>query len=145
MRCARWVSRGQAACLALIGSAALAGCSGGGVSVKGTVLQNGQAVRLGAGETLQINFVGMVGERAVLASASYDPADGSFAVAGPTNRGLPEGKYRIAVSTFSQGPKAQGDRFRGAFGLQNSPLVCEVGAGGGDLIIDLGKRAVTAR
>ncbi|MCI0464663.1 MAG: hypothetical protein L0Z62_47670 [Gemmataceae bacterium] len=138
-------SKGLVLGLALLSLVAVAGCSGGGAEVKGTVLFNGQAVKLGAGEQLQINLVGVDGSKPVLASASYDQSSGTFRVAGPTGRGLPEGKYRIAVSTSSYGPQQKGDRFRGAFGASNSPLVASINPGSQNLTVDLGKRSVTVQ
>jgi hypothetical protein len=128
--------------LGLLSLAAVAGCSGGGAEVKGTVLYNGQAVKLGPGEDLQIGLVRLEGEKPVMASASYDSSSGTFRVAGPIGRGLPEGKYRVTVSTSSYGPKQQGDRFRGAFGVNNSPLVASISSGNQNLTVDLGKRSV---
>lgn len=132
--------------VALLGGLA-AGCGGGdgvrGVPVKGTVVLNGKPLQLKGSEQLAISLVRMDDNQSVAATGAYNPADGSFAVAGPTNRGIPEGKYRIAVSTSDYGPKSQGDRFRGLFGANNSPLVVSLSSDNAErLVVDVGKKSV---
>jgi hypothetical protein len=132
--------------VALLGGLS-AGCGGGdgvrGVPVKGTVVVNGKPLQLKGSEQLAISLVRLDGGQSVAATGSYNPGDGSFTVAGPTNRGIPEGKYRITVSTNDYGPRSQGDRFRGLFGANNSPLVVTLNSDNADrLVVDVGRKSV---
>src|SRR5262245_23721956 len=129
-----------------------AGCGGGdgvsGVPVQGSVLYNGKPVSLGQGEQLEVRFVLLEPGKQVSAAATYNSGDGTFKVAGPASRGIPEGKYRVAVTTndYERGPKSKGDRFGGKFGPSNSPLTFTLSSANADkVVVDVGKGSVSVK
>jgi hypothetical protein len=72
--------------------------------------------------------------------ADYDPADGSFSVAGKEGKGIPPGRYRIAVTQKMKreafdaanpkpkrkGPNRETDTLNNKFGLDTSPITREI-------------------
>lgn len=70
------------------------------VRVTGQVVDNGEPVRLGAGESVQIDFLTADGAYPPLALGAYAQSDGSFAVDmnDGTGRGLPPGKYKVRLN-----------------------------------------------
>ncbi len=71
-----------------------------------------------------------------------DPATGNFEITGADGKGIPPGKYRVAVSAgaFVGGPggPSSKDPFEGKFGKDNSPIIREID-GKSEIIIDLDK------
>jgi hypothetical protein len=120
-----------------------AGCGSKTVKVKGSLLANGKPYTVTDKEEVMIIFfpVDLNSEEAVAAAADLNRADGTFVVRGPTNTGIPPGKYRIAVTSSWYGK--DGDRFRNFYSPDNSPLVCEVtGKSGQEITIDLARKTV---
>jgi hypothetical protein len=81
--------------------AALTGCGHNGlVTLTGQLEENGQAVRLEAGETVQLDFVTADGAYPPLNLGVYARPDGSFAVDmnDGTGNGLPPGKYKVKLN-----------------------------------------------
>jgi hypothetical protein len=67
--------------------------------------------------------------------AVVSPGDGTFHVPGPKGRGIPPGRYRVAIRV---GLPGRGDHFKDAFSAENSPVVREVD-GTKDVVIDVAK------
>ena len=97
-----------------LASAALAaaGCGPSGVvAASGKVVKAGAPYAVPAGQTLRVTFhaaeVKDAAGKDVGAGQSYPaivrPEDGTFTVPGPDGRGIPPGKYRVAIA---QNPKA---------------------------------------
>lgn len=119
------------------------------VLVSGKLLQDGKAFAaptqgLPPGDPgMRLGFIslaadGKAGERY---HAQLVPSDGTFGVKGLAGKGIPPGKYRIAVE---KGAFGSPDELKGAFGPENSPLVVELpDASSAKLVVDLSKKAVT--
>lgn len=127
-----------------------AGCSGPkNVMVEGRLLQNGKPYQRAAKEMFNMTFYPVAeGDKAANRSYPADvDTDGTFKVPGLEGKGIPPGKYQIAVTSMvipesrpgSSAPPP-GDRFNDAFAYPNSPIVREVGQGPVEkLDIDLSK------
>jgi len=127
---------------------ALAGCGGGGddgpqvTAVSGELTKGGQPLEVSGREVgtgrVVVEFYQLKDD----GSVSTDPfeaevaPDGSFQVAGLKGRGIPPGKYKIAVRQWD--PYPQTDRLNGAFSRDQTPLVRQVESGK-PLVIDLDK------
>lgn len=121
------------------------GCGKGGPTtyrVTGRLVNNGQPVTVPATEaalgSVQIRFL-LLAEDGTADGYSFDAptdAEGAFSVQGATGRGIPPGKYRIAVYQYDPYPI---DKLRGAFAEEKTPIVREI-TGSTDLgTIDLAK------
>jgi hypothetical protein len=125
----------------LLAAALLAGCGSRGVTVQGRLEMNGAPYRPAAGETVVVTFLAGAGGKAVSYPASVS-AEGTFTVGGPEGKGIPPGRYRVAVSATTYG-SGSGDRFGGTFGPADTPLACEVTAGTKEITVDLGKKTAS--
>jgi hypothetical protein len=119
------------AALAMIFS--LAGCSGSErvVEVKGKVHQNGQPLPVqelpsGAGGRVMVRFYFLEeNQKSQTFYAAIVKSNGTFSVPGNSGKGIPPGKYRVAITwqdTFPMGV----DNLKGKFGKDNSPLVVDI-------------------
>lgn len=123
---------------------ALAGCGGpaGPVCVKltGSLTKGGQPLQVHGQEAdlgrVQICFY-VLNEQGQPAGEHWDAkvgADGKFRVYGPSGKGIPPGKYRIAV--FQWDPYPGTDKLNGAFSEKKSTIVRDI-AGDTELTIEL--------
>ena len=64
-----------------------------------------------------------------------DQAAGTFTVAGKDLKGVPPGKYRVAVEWM----KKKKDQLRGKFDTVNSPFKFDVDSSTKEIVIDLDK------
>lgn len=120
--------------------------SGSGITVKGTLVQNGKPLQPAPKEDdhVAIQLVSPdpksnVGELV----ARYNHADGTFEFKGPVDAGVIPGEYRVVLSyTLYEG---EGDDvFREQFTPENSPLKYTVtNDKEQEMIIDVGKKTVT--
>jgi hypothetical protein len=150
--------------LLIAGVMLISGCGGSSnaVWVKGKLLKGGARYAPPEGHLVSVTFVAMeIQDRAgkTLKSnepfeADYKDEDGSFTVPGQEGRGIPPGKYRIAVTqkmlreAFEAAkPKAkpgqkpitrETDFLDDRFGQSTSPIVREI-KGPSDLVIDMDK------
>ncbi len=114
------------------------GCGGDGrIKARGRIVKNGQPFHVGEGEGLRIIFsppeaTGTTYESYV---AVFDNTDGSFKVAGKDGKGLPPGKYRVALEHL----KKKQDLFKGAYSGKRTPIVREVTSSSNEIVIDLDK------
>jgi hypothetical protein len=123
-RPARAVLPGLAVCLAAFG------CAPGppAYKVTGKILKGGQplAVTENVGR-VEVEFVPVLddsGEAADPQDVEYDQKSGQFTAVGADRRGLPPGKYRLAVHQYD--PYPDNDLLGNRFGADNSPLVYEI-------------------
>ena len=129
--------------IAAVALAALlfAGCSGDGMlKTKGRVVKGGAPLTLKEGEDLGIFFYplrddGKLGT--TVYPAFYNAADGTFRVTGNDRRGMPPGKYRVAVELKLN----KKDLFGGVYDMERSPFVFDITAKTAEIVIDLDKRS----
>lgn len=144
--------RSAVGCVLCLAALAAVGCGGVKTKPYGKVVINGAPYKPGAGETLQITFIGE-GPSGISAVAQVNP-DGTFMVPGPTNTGIPAGKYHITMTTMAGGgpggsggggAAAGGDRIQAKYGnATQTPLGVDIPASNPPLIvIDVGSGTVT--
>ena len=76
------------------------------------------------------------GERATdFYMATVNLQDATFQAAGKDGRGVPPGKYRIAIEHL----RNRKDLLKGAFDSERSPFVRDVNGQTGELVLDLDK------
>ncbi len=124
------------------------GCLGSdeGVKFKGVIQVNGRPYHFAPNEELQVSFLPIDTSQAHarIAAATIDKSNSTFQVNGPTNEGLPPGMYKITIASLILGKNGTGDRFRGAFDAQHTPLTCNITEDEGQsFVIDVARRSVT--
>jgi hypothetical protein len=129
------------------------------VWVTGKVLKGGNGYVPPTDHIVNVTFIGLeiqdVSGKALSSSepfwAEVDQTNGTFSVPGPDGRGIPPGKYRVAVTqkltreAFNaanpkpkKGVNREKDTLGNRFGPDTSPFVREVKTGG-EVTIDLDK------
>ncbi len=152
--------------LSLTGLSLMGGCGGSSnaVWVEGKLLKGGQPYRAPEGQVVSVTFVGMeiqdpsgkLSTSPEPFDADYDDATAEFRVPGREGRGIPPGKYRVAVTqkmlreAFEAAkPKAkpgqppitrETDFLEDKFGPKTSPIIQEVRVSS-EVVIDLDKPA----
>jgi hypothetical protein len=131
-------------------AALVAGCGSSNVIPRGRLTKNSEAFCCENGVAVHMTFVTLspaaapAPAEAAKGDAGAFPAeyyrDGTFRVVGVDGRGLPPGKYRVAV----QAMKDRKDLLDGAYGAQNSPLTCEVKNASEELHLELGEPPSTS-
>ncbi len=126
----------------LLSGLSLAGCGGSGeevVPARGRVLLNGEPLQV-RGRDVGLGSVKVEFYRLGEEGAPSDAPEGMvvdergyFELPGRDGRGIPPGKYRVAVYQYDPHPE---DKLGGRFGKDNSPIVVEV-SGKEDLAIEL--------
>src|SRR5262249_53098954 len=118
-----------------------------GVKITGELQQNGASIKFLPKEDIMVGFSpeAPAGEKAVLgASGPVKPADGTFAVSGRDNQGIPPRKYSISVSSQIYGGDGT-DRFAPLF-TGKKPFIVDVGPEKGQhFIVDVSTMKVTKR
>lgn len=117
---------------------AVPGCGGGLVKLTGHLEADGQPVRLGDGETVQLDFVTADAAYPPLNLGVYAKPDGTFAadMNDGTGRGLPPGKYKVKLN--SEGTTLKQQKVHPKLFKEAHPV--EVTATGGlHLTVDLAK------
>jgi hypothetical protein len=147
--------RAAAAAALVLAGLLSAGC-GAATKPHGRVVLNGQPYKADPGDMLRVTFFDE-GEPGKQTSSVADVApDGTFTLAGPTNTGIPPGKYHITVTTLSTAAPAStisgvppsapggGDKFQGKYSdPAKTPLTCEVTTANPEIVIDVGKGTVS--
>jgi hypothetical protein len=132
----------------------IAGCGKGklektGVTVKGTVLNNGQPITFLKDEIIMVSLSPPPGSggKGSGGSTEVNP-DGSFVLAGPNGTGVTPGSYQVQLSSSTYGGGGE-DRFARMFPGANAPanlkpILVEIGAEDGQtIVVDVGKRTAT--
>jgi hypothetical protein len=115
----------------------MVGCGGDGrLQTKGRVVMNGQPLIPKEGESVRVTFVPILPDGKPPRDhyhAVYDPANATFWSAGKDKKGMPPGKYRVAVEY----KRNREDVFGGKFDENQSPFVYDVDSKTSELVINL--------
>jgi hypothetical protein len=126
-------------CLGVVVAVLTAGCGGSGLyRTRGRILRDGTPLHTEADDTVRVTLVPIPEGGARVTDvyiANFDPKDSSFRVSGKDGKGMPPGKYRVAVEHLRQ----RRDLLKGAFDLDRSPYVRDVRSAGDEITIDLAK------
>lgn len=113
-----------------------AGCGGKLLKTRGRVVKSGQPFLPGQGEFVRVTFVPVIegGKPAHdFFVAEYNSTDGTFQVAGKNGKGMPPGRYRVAVEL----DRKRRDLLKGQFDAERSPFLFDVDANTDAIVIDL--------
>lgn len=117
----------------------VSGCGGSGrLQTRGRLLKNGAPYVPPEGDIVRVMFVPMpTGKEKVtdFHAALFNPEDGTFQAAGRDGKGVPPGKYRIAIEHLHR----RADIFKGAFDAERSPIVREINSSADEVMIDFAK------
>ncbi len=117
----------------------ITGCGDGRLRTKGQLLKGGQPFIPPEGEYLEITFVPIRSDGQPVPDYYYAEVDqtaGTFRPAGKDLKGMPPGKYRVAVELM----KKKKDQFGGKFDTIRSPFVFDVDSQTKEIVIDLDKQ-----
>jgi hypothetical protein len=116
------------------------GCSGNGrLNTRGRIVKGGVPFTVPEEEYVRVTFFPVTSDGRPpknTYAATYNGADGSFQAVGPDGKGIPPGKYRIAI----EHERNRKDLFRSAYDGDKSPFVFDVDATAKELVIDLDKK-----
>ncbi len=106
------------------------------LQLQGRLLKSGQQFEAGPDELIQVTMVPIMPNGELPRDHYYcnvDDAKGIFVVAGKTGKGLPPGKYRVALELM----KKKKDIYKGKYDQERSPYVFEIDAKTKEIVIDL--------
>jgi hypothetical protein len=115
-----------------------AGCKSGDgrLATKGRIVKGGAPFTVAEPEFVRVTFFPVTPEGVAPLNtyiAAFNGADGSFRASGPDGKGIPPGKYRIAV----EHERKRKDLFKGTFDGVRSPFVFDIDANTKEIVIDL--------
>ena len=128
------------AILGLLAAFCVSGCGEKMLKTRGRVVKNGAPFLPGKDEFVRVTFVPILEADKKPEDyyvAQYNPADGTFQVAGKDLKGMPPGRYRVAIEL----DRRRSDLLKGQFDAERSPFVYDV-AGGDEIVIDLDRPPV---
>ena len=117
----------------------ITGCGDGRLRTKGQLLKGGQPFIPPEGEYIEITFVPILPDSKPAPDYYYaevDQTTGTFRPAGKDLKGMPPGKYRVAVELM----KKKKDQFGGKFDTIRSPFVFDVDSQTKEIVIELDKQ-----
>ncbi len=113
------------------------GCGGDGLlRTNGRLLKGGQPYIPPEGEYIEVTFVPILPDGTPPADFYYaevDQTTGTFRPAGKNGKGMPPGKYRVAVELM----KKKKDQLRGKFDAEKSPFIFDFDPKTSEIVIDL--------
>lgn len=114
------------------------GCSrsDGKLNVSGKVLKSGSPLTVPEEEYVRVTFFPITadgGPPKNTYAADYNRTSGTFRAVGGDGKGVPPGKYRVAVEHVKKG----GDALKGAYDGDRSPIVVDIDRKTKPLVIDL--------
>jgi hypothetical protein len=112
------------------------GCGDGKFFAKGRLLKSGKPCSLPDGEYYHVTFVPVLPDGKPAGDYYYctvNQADGTFRSVGKDLRGVPPGKYRVAVEHF----KNKKDLLGGRYDFDRTPYVFDVDGSTSEIVIDI--------
>ena len=113
-----------------------AGCGNGMLQTQGRLVKGGQPFVPAPDEAIQILFVPIFPDGHLPGdyyAAVVDQTTGTFRPAGKDGKGMPAGKYRVAIELM----KKKKDQFGGKFDSASSPYVFDIDSKTSEIVIDL--------
>lgn len=132
----------------IAGGMLLTGCGKSGIQPgegkvipKGRILENGLPIKVEGrnlppgdpGMSVRFITIGTVDAGTVYDAQIIDPTQGSFELIGADAKGIPPGKYRVAIFL---GPEGGSDYFKGKYSRDKSKIEVDIKPGE-DLVIDV--------
>jgi hypothetical protein len=117
----------------------LTGCGTPRYRIPGRITQGGQPFQHDDDDAVAVTFVPIPPEGEIARDYFYAEVDqktGTFWAAGGTKKGIPLGKYRVAIEL----KRNRKDLFKGKYGTENSPFVFDIVSGTQEIVIDLDKQ-----
>jgi hypothetical protein len=115
------------------------GCGGSGTyQTRGRVLKGGAPLTAVEPDFVRVVLVPLPedGKKALdWYVAEFNGSDGTFTVKGKDGKGMPPGKYRVALEHM----KGRKDAFKGAFDAERSPFVVSVQSASDEITVDVDK------
>ena len=111
------------------------GCGNGMLKTQGRLVKGGQPFVPGPDEVIQILFVPILPSNQPAGdyyAALVDQATGTFTPAGKDLKGMPPGKYRVAIELM----KKKKDQFGGKYDSEKSPYVFDIDSKTSEIVID---------
>jgi hypothetical protein len=130
----RIIAAGAAALCILV-----TGCGEVKLRTAGRLVKDGRPFVPKEGESVRVTFVPIPPDGSPPADhyfAEFNKADGTFHSSGKDRKGMPPGKYRVAVEYKN---KNKEDTFGGKFDENRSPYVFDIDARTTEIVIDLDK------
>jgi hypothetical protein len=117
-----------------------AGCNGDGrLTTKGRIVKGGAPFTVLEPEFVRVTFFPVTPQGVAPLNtyiAAFNAADGTFRAVGPDGKGIPPGKYRIAI----EHARKRKDLFNGAFDGDRSPFVFDIDSNTKEIVLDLDKK-----
>ena len=115
------------------------GCGGSGsYQTRGRVLKGGAPLTVAEPDFVRVVLVPLPEDGTKVLDwyvAEFNGSDGTFIVKGKDGKGMPPGKYRVALEHM-QGRR---DAFKGAFDAERSPFIVRVQSASDEIMVDLDK------
>jgi len=122
-------------CVLMLGLCQL-GCGDGKLRTKGRIVKDGRDFVPSDGQLIQVTFVPIPTDGEPVRDhyfAEVDQKTGIFRPAGKDGKGMPQGKYRVALELIVK----RSDIFKGKYDQVNSPFVLEVDSNTKEIVLDL--------
>lgn len=106
--------------------------------LQGRLLKSGEKFEAGPDELIQVTFVPIMPDGQPPKDhyyANVDDVKGIFVAAGKSGKGLPPGKYRVALELM----RKRKDVYKGKYDQDRSPYIFDVTASTKEIVIDVDK------
>jgi hypothetical protein len=114
------------------------GCGSGTYQTRGRVLKGGAPLTVEEPDFVRVVLVPLPEDGSKVMDwyvAEFKGSDGTFIVKGKDGKGMPPGKYRVALEHM----KGRRDAFKGAFDAERSPFIVSVRSAGDEITVDVDK------
>jgi hypothetical protein len=117
------------------------GCGNSGTyQTRGRVLKGGAPLTVAEPDFMRVVLVPLPEDGKKVLDwyvAEYNGSEGTFIVKGKDGKGMPPGKYRVALEHV----KGRKDAFKGAFDAERSPFVVSVSSASDVITVDVDQQA----
>jgi len=115
------------------------GCGPSKVTATGKVTQGGTQMKLSDKGMFVIQFISEDKDKGGQTYSASTKTDGTFTVSGQDNKGIPTGKYKVAVEAMDPyGPGGGQDKLGGKYKAGTTTLTTEI-VKGKEIVLEVGK------